>query len=278
MRARAAVTTIIIAFVISVLVFVANLGVWAQRQLFDPGALALASLEALHEEDSEQAIAAYLMDQAIEEVELLRFVRQPGEQAVGVVLDSGVLDATYIQVTDVVRERMVTGNPDPVVVDLLHLKAAILGPIADVAPNLVDLIPDSVFGDIVILDEGVLPSLRGVSEMTPWVTALAGAAAMVLAVMLVALSRRRSLASFAVGLAVTAAGAWSLLWIGAGRPLVIGRIDDELAVVLAGNGYDVLARSLRQQSMTVLLIGVVIAAGSLLWFAGTLIFSRQGAR
>ena len=278
MRARAAVTTIIIAFVISVLVFVANLGVWAQRQLFDPGALALASLEALHEEDSEQAIATYLMDQAIEEVDLLRFVRQPGEQAVGVVLDSGVLDATYIQVTDVVRERMVTGNPDAVVVDLLHLKAAILGPIADVAPNLVDLIPDSVFGDIVILDEGVLPSLRGVSEMTPWVTALAGAAAMVLAVLLVALSRRRSLASFAVGLAVTAAGAWSLVWIEAGRPLVIGRIDDELAVVLAGNGYDVLARSLRQQSVTVLLVGVVIAAASLFWFAGTLIFSRQGAR
>lgn len=278
MRARAAVTTIIIAFVISILVFVANLGVWAQRQLFDPGALALASLEALHEEDSEQAIAAYLMDQAIEEVELLRFVRQPGEQAIGVVLDSGVLDATYIQVTDVVRERMVTGNPDAVVVDLLRLKSAILGPIADVAPNLVDLIPDSVFGDILILDEGVLPSLRGVSEMTPWITALAGAAAMVLAVLLVALSRRRSLASFAVGLAVTAAGAWSLVWIGAGRPLVIGRIDDELAVVLAGNGYDVLARSLRQQSVTVLLVGVVIAAGSLLWFAGTLIFSRQGAR
>lgn len=278
MRARAAVTTIIIAFVISVLVFVANLGVWAQRQLFDPGALALASLEALHEEDSEQAIAAYLMDQAIEEVELLRFVRQPGEQAVGVVLDSGVLDATYIQVTDVVRERMVTGNPDAVVVDLLHLKAAILGPIADVAPNLVDLIPDSVFGDIVILDEGVLPSLRGVSEMTPWITALAGAAAMVLAVLLVALSRRRSLALFAVGFAVAAAGGWSLLWIGAGRPLVIGRIDHELAVVLAGNGYDVLARSLRQQSLTVLLVGVVIAAASLLWFIGAQVFSRQGAR
>jgi hypothetical protein len=277
-RARAAVTTIAIAFMISVLVFVANLGVWAQRQLFDPGALALASLEALHEEDSEQAIAAYLMDEAIEEVELLRFVRQPGEKAVGVVLDSGILDATYIQVTDVVRERMVTGNPDAVVVDLVHLKAAILGPIADVAPNLVDLIPDSVFRDIVILDEGVLPSLRGVSEMTPWVTALAGAAAMILAVLLVALSRRRSLALLAVGFAVAAAGAWSLLWIGAGRPLIIGRIDDELAVVLAGNGYEVLARSLRQQSLSVLLAGVVIAAGSLLWFLGAQVFSRRPAR
>jgi hypothetical protein len=59
---------------------------------------------------------------------------------------------------------------------------------------------------------------------------------------------------------------------------VIGRIDHELAVVLARNGYDVLARSLRQQSLTVLLVGVVIAAASLLWFVGGQVFRRQGAR
>ena len=278
MRARAALATIIIAFVISVLVFVANLGVWAQRQVFDPGALAVASLEALHEQDSEEAIAAYLMDQAIEEVELLRFVRDPGERAVEVVLGSGVLDPTYVQITDVVRDRMVTGNPDAVVVDLLHLRNAILDPIAAIAPGAVDLVPDRVFQDIVILEGGVLPSLRVVAEMTPWITALAGAAAMVLAVLLLAWSRRRSLATLAIGAAIGAAGAWSLVWVEAGRPLIIGRIDNRLGMVLAGNGYDVLARSLREQSLTVLLVGVVIAAGALLWFLGSQIFTRPGTR
>jgi hypothetical protein len=277
-RARAGIATIVIAFVISVLVFVANLGVWAQRQVFDPGALAIASLEALHEQDSEEAIAAYLMDQAIEEVELLRFVREPGERAVEVVLASGVLDPTYVQITDVVRDRMVTGNPDAVVVDLLHLRNAILDPIAAIAPGAVDLVPDRVFQDIVILEEGVLPSLRVVAEMTPWITALAGAAAMVLAVLVLAWSRRRSLATFAIGAAIGAAGAWSLVWVEAGRPLIIGRIDNRLGVVLAGNGYDVLARSLREQSLTVLLVGVVIAAGSLLWFLASQIFTRPGTR
>ena len=278
MRARAALVTIIIPFVISVLVFVANLGVWAQRQVFDPGALAVASLEALHQQDSEEAIAAYLMDQAIEEVELLRFVREPGERAVAVVLASGVLDPTYVQITDVVRDRMVTGNPDAVVVDLLHLRNAILDPIAAIAPGAVDLVPDRVFQDIVILEGGVLPSLRVVAEMTPWITALAGAAAMVLAVLLLAWSRRRSLATFAIGAAIGAAGAWSLVWVEAGRPLIIGRIDNRLGVVLAGNGYDVLARSLREQSLTVFLVGVVIAAGSLLWFLASQIFTRPGTR
>ena len=278
MRARAALATIIIAFAISVLVFVANLGVWAQRQVFDPGALAVASLEALHEQDSEEAIAAFLMDQAIEEVELLRFVRDPGERAVEVVLGSGVLDPTYVQITDVVRDRMVTGNPDAVVVDLLHLRNAILDPIAAIAPGAVDLVPDRVFQDIVILEGGVLPSLRVVAEMTPWITALAGAAAMVLAVLLLAWSRRRSLATLAIGAAIGAAGAWSLVWVEAGRPLIIGRIDNRLGMVLAGNGYDVLARSLREQSLTVLLVGVVIAAGSLLWFLGSQIFTRPGTR
>ena len=278
MRARAALATIIIAFVISVLVFVANLGVWAQRQVFDPGALAVASLEALHEQDSEEAIAAFLMDQAIEEVELLRFVRDPGERAVEVVLGSGVLDPTYVQITDVVRDRMVTGNPDAVVVDLLHLRNAILDPIAAIAPGAVDLVPDRVFQDIVILEGGVLPSLRVVAEMTPWITALAGAAAMVLAVLLLAWSRRRSLATLAIGAAIGAAGAWSLVWVEAGRPLIIGRIDNRLGMVLAGNGYDVLARSLREQSLTVLLVGVVIAAGALLWFLGAQIFTRPGTR
>lgn len=278
MRARAGIATIVIAFVISVLVFVANLGVWAQRQVFDPGALAIASLEALHQQGSEEAIAAYLMDQAIEEVELLRFVREPGERAVEVVLASGVLDPTYVQITDVVRDRMVTGNPDAVVVDLLHLRNAILDPIAAIAPGAVDLVPDRVFQDIVILEEGVLPSLRVVAEMTPWITALAGAAAMVLAVLVLAWSRRRSLATFAIGAAIGAAGAWSLVWVEAGRPLIIGRIDNRLGVVLAGNGYDVLARSLREQSLTVLLVGVVIAAGSLLWFLASQIFTRPGTR
>jgi 3-dehydroquinate dehydratase len=277
-RARAGIATIVIAFVISVLVFVANLGVWAQRQVFDPGALAIASLEALHEQDSEEAIAAYLMDQAIEEVELLRFVREPGERAVEVVLASGVLDPTYVQITDVVRDRMVTGNPDAVVVDLLHLRNAILDPIAAIAPGAVDLVPDRVFQDIVILEGGVLPSLRVVAEMTPWITVLAGAAAMILAVLLLAWSRRRSLATFAIGVAISAAGAWSLVWVEAGRPLIIGRIDDRLGMVLAGNGYDVLARSLREQSLTVLLVGIVIAAGSLLFFLGSQIFSRPGNR
>jgi hypothetical protein len=114
--------------------------------------------------------------------------------------------------------------------------------------------------------------------MTPWITALAGAAAMVLAVLLLAWSRRRSLATFAIGVAISAAGAWSLVWVEAGRPLIIGRIDDRLGMVLAGNGYDVLARSLREQSLTVLLVGIVIAAGSLLWFLGSQIFSRPGNR
>lgn len=277
MRARAVVITIIVAFVISVLVFVANLGIWAQRQLLEPDALAVATLEALHEDDSEQAIAAFLMDEAVEEVELLRAVRTPGEQAIGVVLDSGVLDETYVQVTDVVRERIVTGNSDAVVIDLLDLKETILGPISLLAPGLVDLIPDRVFQDIVILEEGALPSLKLAAEMTPWATAAAGAAAVFIAVLLFAFSRRRAAALLAIAVAVAAAGAWSLVWIEAGRPQLIGRIDDDLAVVLAGNAYDVLVRTLWEQSMMLILGGVIIAAMALLWFLGEQL-SQSGRR
>lgn len=277
MRARTVVITLVIAFAISVLVFIANIGIWAQRQVLEPGALSVATLEALHEDDSEQAIARFLMDEAIEEVELLRAVRIPGEQAIGVVLASGVLDETYIEVTDLVRERIVTGDGEAVVIDLLDLKETILGPIADLAPGLVDLIPDSVFRDIVIIESGALPSLRFAAEMTPLATAGAAAAAVFLAVLLLAFSRRRAFALLAIAGAVAAAGGWTLVWIEAGRPQLIGRIDDELAVVLAGNAYDVLVRSLREQSMLVIFAGIIIAAMALLWYLGEQL-SRSGDR
>ncbi len=108
------------------------------------------------------------------------------------------------------------------------------------------------------------PSWAGWQAGFPLVSVFAAAAGVFLAVALVMLSRRRSIALITVGLAALIAGIGVYAWATFGGSLAIARIGDGLTRVLVTNGYAVFTRSLRTEGLVLASAGSVIAVAGLI--------------
>lgn len=221
---------------------------------------------------SQEALAARLMDEAVDAVPLLALVRGAGERATVALLDSGAFDPA---IDSVVRagHRYIIARPDgPFAVDLTEVRDVIVAPIAQFAPDLAERVPVDVFQSVVILEADAMPfAVRAL----PWLSAVSiflAAGVLFAAIASVMLAERRSVALQWVGLAVLGAGIGVVVWSVAGGPLGASRVDDPLSLVLVQNAYDVFLRSLRVEGMWLMGAGLVIAG------AGFLGDRVQGAR
>jgi hypothetical protein len=125
-------------------------------------------------------------------------------------------------------------------------------------------VPVDAFEAVVILDADALPFVGRVAGWLPVISVFAAAAGVFLAVALVMLSRRRSIALITVGLAVLIAGIGVYAWGTFGGSAATARIADELTRVLVTNGYAVFARSLQTEGLVLASAGSVIAAAGLI--------------
>ena len=92
------------------------------------------------------------------------------------------------------------------------------------------------------------------------------AGAIFLAVALVMLARRRSMALVLVGAAVLIAGIGVVAWSTAGGTFAAARIDDPISRVLVENGYAVFSRSLRIEGLWLVLGGIAHACAGLVGY------------
>jgi len=258
---------ITISALISVLAFVATVAFWIQRSAGDEAAFSANAAEVLAMDSSQQALAERLMDEAIDAVPLLALVRGAGEQATVVLLDSGAFDEAMSRVIIEAHRHVVSGEEGPFTADLTDVRDVLVAPIARISPDLADRIPVEVFENVVILDSGALPLLGLVARGLPAIVIFSAAAAVFLAVALVMLADRRSMALFAVGLAVALAGLGAMVWGTVGGSVAADRIDDDLTRVLVVNGYAVISPWLRSAGSVLMAIGAVLAASGAVVFA-----------
>ncbi len=258
---RSAVVMITISVLISVLAFIATVALWIERSAGSEAAFSANAAEVLTMDSSQQALAERLMDEAIDAVPLLALVRGAGEQATVALLDSGAFDEAMNRVIVEAHRHVVSGADGPFTADLTDVRDVLVAPIARISPDLADRIPVEVFENVVILDSGALPILGTLARGLPAIVIFSAAGAVFLAVALVMLADRRSVAMIAVGLAVAFAGLGVTIWGSVGGSVAAERIDDDLTRTLVVNGYAVINPWLRSAGLVLAIGGIVFAAG-----------------
>lgn len=222
--------------------------------------------ETLALQASQEALAERLMDEAVDAVPLLALVRGAGERATIGLLNSGVFDSA-IDTLVVAGHRYVVAQPDgPFVADFTDVRAVLVAPIAQFAPDLADRVPVDVFESVVILEPDALPLAVG---FLPWASAASiflAAASVFASVAYVMVSKRRWIAAGSVGFALVAAGIGVVLWSIVGGSLAATSVDDALSRVLVRSAYDVFSRSLRTEGVWLVVAGVAIAAAALVGY------------
>jgi len=212
------------------------------RSVANENAFQEQAAEVLEMDSSQEAIAVRLMDEAIDAVPLLALVRGAGESATLVLLDSGAFDGVFDRLAIEGHRHVMSQSEDPFTADLTDVRAVLVAPIAQIAPDLAERVPVDAFEAVVILDSDAMPVVGSVAGWLPVVS--------------------RAVALITVGLAVLIAGLGVYTWSRFGGSIAAGQISDELSRVLVTNGYAVFTRSLRTEGLLLAILGVAtIAAG-----------------
>jgi len=264
---RTVVAMFAIPALISVLTFTSAVAFWMDRSVANEEAFQEQAAEVLAMDSSQEAIAVRLMDEAIDAVPLLALVRGAGESASLVLLDSGAFDGVFDRLAIEGNRHVMSQSEEPFTADLTDVRAVLVAPIAQIAPDLAEQVPVDAFEAVVILDSDAMPVVGRVAGWLPVVSVFSAATAVFLSVALVMLSRRRAVALITVGLAVLIAGLGVYAWSRIGGPIAADQISDELTRVLVTNGYTVFTRSLRTEGLVLAIVGVATTAVGLIGVA-----------
>ena len=263
---RTVVTMIAISALISILTYLSAVAFWVDRSVVREDAFLKSATEVLEIDSSQQALAERLMNEAVDAVPLLAFVRGAGEQATIALLDSGAFDEAINSLVIAGHRHVMAQAEGPFTADLTEVRAVIVEPIAQIAPALADRIPVDAFEAVVIADAEAVPAVGRAAGWVPVVAMFSAAGVIFLAIALVMFAERRSIAMVLVGAAIMIGGLGVVVWsLGAG-PLAAARIDDPISGVLVKNGYAVFTRSLRTEGLWLALVGVAVAAAGLVGY------------
>jgi len=263
---RTVVTMIAISALISILTYVSAVAFWVDRSVVREDAFLQSATEVLEMDSSQQALAERLMNEAVDAVPLLAFVRGAGEQATVALLDSGAFDDAIADLVVAGHRHVMAQEEGPFTADLTEVRAVIVEPIARIAPALADRIPVDAFEAVVIADADDVPSVGRAAGWVPVVAMFSAAGAVFLAIALVMLAQRRSIALVLIGAAVLIAGLGVVAWsVGAG-PLAAAGVDDPISSVLVKNGYAVFSRPLRIEGLWLALAGTALAGAGLVGY------------
>jgi hypothetical protein len=257
---------IAISALISILTYISAVSFWVDRSVVREAAFLQSATEVLEIDSSQQALAERLMNEAVDAVPLLAFVRGAGEQATVALLDSGAFDEAINSLVVAGHRHAMAQEEGPFTADLTEVRAVIVEPITQIAPDLADRIPVDAFEAVVIADSEAIPT---VGSAAPWVAAVSmfsAAGAVFLAIALVMLARRRSIAVTLVGAAVLISGLGVVLWSAGAGPLAAAGVDDPISRVLVENAYTVFSRSLRIEGLWLTLAGTALASAGLVGY------------
>ena len=263
---RSVVTMIAISALISILTYISAVAFWVDRSVVREAAFLESATEALEMDSSQQALAERLMNEAVDAVPLLAFVRGAGERATVELLDSGAFDEAIDSLVVAGHRHVMAQEDGPFTADLTEVRAVIVEPIAQIAPDLADRIPVDAFEAVVIADSEAVPALGRAANWVPAVSMFSAAGAVFLAISLVMLAQRRSVALVLVGAAVLIAGLGVVVWSAGAGPLAAAGVDDPISRVLIENGYAVFSRSLRIEGLWLALVGIALAAAGLVGY------------
>ena len=257
---------VLIAVLLSALIYLGNFSWWLDAQVIDPDAFGDETVTALNQESSRIAMGELIVDRLVDELPLLIVLKSNLASLFSELLASPALKEVLALVASEIHDRVVTGSDEAVVVDLGDYREAILEPIEAVAPRLVSLVPQDWFTTVVVLDEGSLPDLSRQARWAETVKYLSIVGALVLAVLLLRFVKRRGLGVALVGMAFLLAGFATAVLVPGAKAMALARAQNQSVETIISNTYDQFTGHLKVSALVFALVGAgLIAIGVARW-------------
>jgi hypothetical protein len=257
---------VLIAVLLSVLIYLGNFSWWLDAQVIDPDAFGDETVTALNQESSRIAMGELIVDRLVDELPLLIVLKSNLASLFSELLASPALREVLAFVASEIHDRLVTGSDEAIVVDLGEYREAILGPIEAVAPRLVSLVPQDWFTTVVVLDEGSLPDLSRQARWAGTVKYLSIVGALALAVLLLRFVKRRGLGVALVGMAFLLAGFATAVLVPGAKAMALARAQNQSVETIISNTYDQFTGHLKVSALVFALVGAgLIAIGVARW-------------
>lgn len=243
---------------LAALIFGANFGWWLDRSVIDSDSFVESAVSSLGEESSRVAIGHLIVDEMVDEVPLLIIVESNLVALFSDLLSTGAFGELIRFVAVDVHERVVTGDADAVAISLVDYRDLILGPVVAIAPVVEDLVPESWFVSVEILEAGALPDLSAYAAWIGIVKVLATVGALAIAAGMLWLSQRTGDAVVRIGIASCAAGAATFALVPGARWLTLVDIDRLPVRVVIGNTFDAFTGQLMWSASIMIVLGIVL--------------------
>jgi len=257
------------AVLLAVALYVANVAWWMNSEVLDEDAFVETAVVVLNQPSSRDTMARIVVERLVEEIPLLLLVDDVLVNVFAELLGTEQLQNALVLVSEELHQRMVSGETGPIVIDLEPYRGVLLSPIEAIAPELAELVPESWFSSVEVLEGGVIPDLSTIAEKAPPVAIAAFIVAGALGALIVAVAERWMVRLAAVGASFLVAGGLSASTVPAGTTTVAAVVADTSREVLVANLYGELTSTLTARSLVLILVGVAMIAVALgLWVFG----------
>jgi hypothetical protein len=246
------------------LLAVANISLWATRDVFSSEHFGELVTEGLQSDQASRTLGGLIADQILANKPDLPVIAQvaAGEIAAWV-LRRPVLAPVLEKAAATADLILTTSLDDAVSIDLEKAIPFVVGVVTAIDPELADSL-GSVrdTGPLKLLGPDELPRLRQAAKIVPWLWPLSAFGAIVLFAAAYWSAQKRSEALVFIGSGVVITGVFQLLFFPAIRLAAENNITDSSVRVIVGEVVRVLLRDFQIQTILLIIIGLVVIGAS----------------
>ncbi len=249
------------------LLFLANIAVWVNRQVFDTENFTATTKSALLSDSSVNALSNEIVDRTLADRPIIRrTVGDTSAKVIGGLIGSDQFARVFDNAISRAQSYLISPSQESIVIDLTSVKIIVENIISavgnatdnpDLSSQRISQAPDQ----IVLLDEDKIPDLYGFSvafsKMAPIFIILA------LIILFLQYFNRRNkwFYTFAVqGVAILLAGIFALLIGFVLRPSIIGLMPGANIRIILGNVFDAFIATFNSQSLCLIWGGIIMLA------------------
>lgn len=259
--------SIVLIIVATLLLLVANVGVWVETGILNEDSFVEITTDTFDADNVRTAIAERIVDTALaDRPTILDLVGDRATSIIAEILGTSFVQGIVERAAGLIFDFLVYNDGNRVAINLEPIKDIIAQIVNLVAPEGSEVIQtDQIPDEIVILNEGEVPSIEPIITWTGWTAFIAG----LLSVGLFALvlwrgwstPNRNSYLKWIGGSVAIGAVIFLALTLGAKSTIVL-IIDNSTGDVVISETYENLVRQLQAQSLILVVIGIAI------WFVG----------
>jgi hypothetical protein len=239
----------------------ADLGIWTQRELLPTDAFTQLATDVLHEPDVQQALATRLTTELVNREPALAIGRPLVQRAVvegiGTPQFSQVMQASLGDMHDQLKR-----GDDTLFLNLDATLPLIKGQLAQIDPRLAASVPSSqVLPSITVVKRADAPELWEGVQIVRRAALLFPALAVVLLALAIAFAQHRARMLVVVGAALAVVALLLVLVIRLGRDPLSNVVGSEVSVAAFNAGYRVVTSSFVTQTVVLGIVGMLAMGG-----------------